>query len=82
MNADFSMLTPDRVLDAVEEGMGQRCTGVIRPLPSYINRVYTVELESGEHVVVKFYRPGRWTREAVRDEHAFVRACADRKSVV
>ena len=76
MNADFSMLTPDRVLDAVEEGMGQRCTGVIRPLPSYINRVYTVELESGEHVVAKFYRPGRWTREAVRDEHVFVRACA------
>ena len=76
MEADFSLLTPDRVLDAVEEGAGQRCTGLIRPLPSYINRVYTVELESGEHVVAKFYRPGRWTREAVLAEHAFVRACA------
>ena len=77
MNADFSSLTPDRVLDAVEGAVRQRCTGVIRPLPSYINRVYTVELDSGEHVVAKFYRPGRWRREALLDEHAFVRACAD-----
>ncbi|MEI7900400.1 MAG: serine/threonine protein kinase [bacterium] len=77
MNADFASLTPDRVLDAVEEAARQRCTGVIRPLPSYINRVYDVEVDSGEHVVAKFYRPGRWRREALLDEHAFVRACAD-----
>ena len=76
MNADFSSLTPDKVLDAVELSVRQRCTGVIRPLPSYINRVYTVELESGENIVAKFYRPGRWLREAILDEHAFVRACA------
>ena len=76
MNADFSALTPDRVLDAVEEASRQRCTGIIRPLPSYINRVYTVELSSGESLVAKFYRPGRWTREALLDEHAFVSACA------
>lgn len=74
--ADFSGLTPDKILDAVERGIGQRCTGVVRPLPSYINRVYTVELESGETIVAKFYRPGRWRREALLDEHDFVRACA------
>jgi Ser/Thr protein kinase RdoA (MazF antagonist) len=77
MKADFSLLTPDRVLDAVESAAGQRCTGVIRPLPSYINRVYDVGLDSGEQVVAKFYRPGRWRREALLDEHAFVQACAD-----
>jgi len=77
MSADFSLLTPERVLDAVEQATRQRCTGVIRPLPSYINRVYTVEMDSGEHLVAKFYRPGRWSREALLDEHAFVRACAD-----
>lgn len=76
MNADFSALTPDRVLDAVEAASRQRCTGIIRPLPSYINRVYTVEMASGENLVAKFYRPGRWTREALEDEHAFVCACA------
>ena len=76
MNADFSLLTPECVLDAVEQATRQRCTGVIRPLPSYINRVYTVEMDSGEHLVAKFYRPGRWSREALSDEHAFVVACA------
>ena len=48
MSADFSLLTPECVLNAVEQATGQRCTGVIRPLPSYINRVYTVEMDSGE----------------------------------
>ena len=76
MNADFSALTPDRVLDAVETATRQRCTGIIRPLPSYINRVYTVEMASGENLVAKFYRPGRWSRAALEDEHAFVSACA------
>ncbi len=76
MNADFSTLTPDRVLDAVEQALRQRCTGIIRPLPSYINRVYTVEMASGESLVAKFYRPGRWSRAALLDEHAFVTACA------
>ena len=76
MITNFSVLTPDRVLDAVEAALQQRCSGIIRPLPSYINRVYDVALESGEHVVAKFYRPGRWSREAVLDEHAFVCACA------
>jgi Ser/Thr protein kinase RdoA (MazF antagonist) len=75
-NADFSGLTPDRVLDAVECATGRRCSGVIRPLPSYINRVYTVGMESGDFIVAKFYRSGRWTREAILDEHAFVGACA------
>ena len=74
--ADFDGLTPDRVLDAVERDGGFRCTGVIRPLPSYINRVYTVGVEPEGFVVAKFYRPGRWTREAIQDEHAFVCACA------
>ena len=35
--ADFSGLLPDAVLDAVERATGQRCSGVIRALPSYIN---------------------------------------------
>ena len=77
MIADFSLLTPECVLDAVERAAGQRCTGVIRPLPSYINRVYCVEMDSGEQLVAKFYRPGRWSRAALQDEHDFVSACAE-----
>ncbi|MDX9866457.1 MAG: serine/threonine protein kinase [Kiritimatiellia bacterium] len=74
--AAFGALSPERVLEAVESGLRCRCTGLLRPLPSYINRVYTVESETGETVVAKFYRPGRWTREAVLAEHDFVLACA------
>jgi Ser/Thr protein kinase RdoA (MazF antagonist) len=34
--------------------------------------VYEVELESDDRVVAKFYRPGRWSRETILDEHAFL----------
>ena len=64
-------LTPDRVLDAVEVG-GLRCTGRCLPLRAFENRVYEVELEDERRLVVKFYRPGRWSRETILDEHAFL----------
>ncbi|HET8575841.1 MAG TPA: serine/threonine protein kinase [Methylomirabilota bacterium] len=71
MTASFFSLTPDRVLDAVEIG-GLRCTGRCLPLRAFENRVYEVELEDERRLVVKFYRPGRWAREAILDEHAFL----------
>ena len=69
--ASFFALTPDRVLDAVEVG-GLRCTGRCLPLRAFENRVYEVELEDERRLVVKFYRPGRWSRETILDEHAFL----------
>ena len=44
---DFSHLTPDTVLDLVEHALGRRCANLCRPLTSYINRVYDVEMEDG-----------------------------------
>lgn len=78
----FFELTPDRVLDAVETS-GIRCTGRCQPLNSFENRVYDVEIErdaedapaatpSANHRIVKFYRPGRWSREQILEEHAFL----------
>ena len=75
--AGFAAITRERVLDAVEEALNARCNGVLRPLPSYINRVYSVDLASGEQVVAKFYRPERWSKEAILEEHAFVKECQD-----
>ena len=69
--ATFFALTPDRVLDAVEVG-GLRCTGRCLPLRAFENRVYEVELDDERRLVVKFYRPGRWSRETILDEHAFL----------
>src|SRR2546429_7966196 len=69
--ASFFALTPDRVLDAVEVG-GLRSTGRCLPLRAFENRVYEVELEDERRLVVKFYRPGRWSRESILDEHGFL----------
>lgn len=71
MTTSFSSLTPDRVLDAVEVG-GLRSTGRCLPLRAFENRVYEVELVDETRLVVKFYRPGRWSRETILDEHAFL----------
>ncbi|MBN2161748.1 MAG: serine/threonine protein kinase [Pontiellaceae bacterium] len=76
MTASFDNLTPDRILDAVEEGMEIRLTGLTAPLPSYINRVYELESVGGERLIAKFYRPGRWNRAALQDEHDFVLDCS------
>src|SRR5258708_254322 len=82
----FFELTPDPVLEASEAG-GLACTGRCMVLNSFENRVYDVELDptDGEagaapapkHLpvhrrVVKFYRPGRWSREQILEEHGFL----------
>jgi Ser/Thr protein kinase RdoA (MazF antagonist) len=74
--ADFELLVPDQIMDAVEEASGRRLSGLILPLPSYINRVYEVQDEEGGRLIVKFYRPGRWSLAALQDEHDFVGECA------
>jgi len=71
MAEHFLALTPDRVLSAVE-ALGLRPSGHVMALTCLENRVHDVRLEDGRHVVVKFYRPGRWSREALREEHAFL----------
>jgi Ser/Thr protein kinase RdoA (MazF antagonist) len=69
----FVALMPDRVLDFVE-GEGLRSTGRCYALNSLENRVYDAELEDGSHVIAKFYRPGRWSRETILDEHRLLHA--------
>ena len=67
---DFASLGPDEVLDAVEH-LGYRCDGHLLALNSYENRVYQVGIEDSEPLVVKFYRPGRWSDKAILEEHRF-----------
>ncbi len=66
----YAALTPECLLDAIET-TGLRCDGRLSALNSYENRVYQVWLDSGESVVAKFYRPQRWKRVAILEEHAF-----------
>ena len=72
MNAnDFSELTPFDMMSAVEDAMGCRLNGLAAPFSSYINRVYEFQTVEGERLVAKFYRPGRWSKKALQDEHDF-----------
>ena len=66
----YANLTPDKVLAAVE-GMGFDTDARIFALNSYENRVYLVGLHDAPSVVVKFYRPARWSNEQIEEEHAF-----------
>jgi len=72
----FLTLTPDRVLEAVEAG-GLETNPVCYPLNAYENRVYEVELADRSRVIAKFYRPGRWSREQILDEHRFLHELAE-----
>lgn len=74
----FSGLTPDCVLDAVES-VGFRSDGRLLALNSYENRVYQIGMEDGPPLVAKFYRPQRWTDDAILEEHAFLRELAERE---
>ncbi|MDJ0927669.1 MAG: serine/threonine protein kinase [Gammaproteobacteria bacterium] len=74
MPADSSLayqdLQPEDILGAVES-LGFRPDGRLLALNSYENRVYRVGLEDAAPLVVKFYRPGRWTDAAILEEHEF-----------
>lgn len=72
----FFQLTPDFVLDAVER-CGWRTTGEYLQLNSYENRVYSVRIEEplGAQIIVKFYRPNRWSEAAILEEHQFLEDC-------
>ncbi|MGZ3426701.1 MAG: serine/threonine protein kinase [Polyangia bacterium] len=71
LEQQFFALTPDRILDAVEFG-GRRATGYALALNSLENRVYEVAFEDETRLVAKFYRPGRWSKQAILDEHTFL----------
>jgi len=76
--ASFVGLTPDTMLDAIE-AEGILCDGRFLALNSYENRVYQIGVEDGEALVAKFYRPHRWTDEAILEEHQFTLDLAEQE---
>jgi Ser/Thr protein kinase RdoA (MazF antagonist) len=77
MTASFDFLSPETVVTAVERAFALTLDGTLQPYPSYINRVYGLRDEQGVSYVVKFYRPARWSHEAVLEEHRFLLDCAE-----
>jgi Ser/Thr protein kinase RdoA (MazF antagonist) len=80
----YTALTPDRVLDALSD-LGLWPDGRLLALSSYENRVYRAHLDEPvpgtdpavHTVVVKFYRPGRWTTAQIQEEHDFTAELVD-----
>ncbi|MGL4859843.1 MAG: serine/threonine protein kinase [Enterobacteriaceae bacterium] len=66
----FTTLQPELILDGVEQ-LGLRVDSGLTELNSYENRVYRFVDEDQKRWVVKFYRPQRWSREQILEEHAF-----------
>ena len=66
----YDLLTPDLVIDAVESA-GYLSDARLLALNSYENRVYQVGLEDGEPLIAKFYRPERWTKAQIQEEHDY-----------
>ena len=74
----FNSLNQDKVLNAIES-LGYNTTTRVLVMASMENRVYEVEIyndqakHSSERAkIIKFYRPGRWTKEQIQDEHDFL----------
>ena len=72
----YAELQPDDILTAMEE-LGFHCDGRFLALNSYENRVYQIGIEDQQPIVTKFYRPGRWSDEAILEEHSFSAELAD-----
>jgi Ser/Thr protein kinase RdoA (MazF antagonist) len=73
----FEALTPELVIDSIETAVDDQLMGMATPLTSYINRVYELMAADGSYYIAKFYRPGRWTVDALHDEHDFVEDCVE-----
>lgn len=70
LQVDYTELTPETILSAVES-LGYETSGRLLALNSYENRVYRCDLEDGGGIIAKFYRPGRWSDQAIQEEHQF-----------
>ena len=68
----FHVLTPDTVITLAESALDIPFSNLFRPCNSYINRVFELEQADGTGRIIKFYRPDRWTRQAIQEEHDFL----------
>lgn len=70
---EYTQLTPDFIADALGSLNIYLDSGLLA-LNSYENRVYRFNNDELGALVVKFYRPGRWSRPQILEEHGFLLA--------
>lgn len=67
----FEKLTPTHIIEAIEQ-QGFLCNGSVFAMNSYENRVYQIGIEDdNQPLIAKFYRPNRWSKEQIQEEHDF-----------
>ena len=66
----FEQLGPNEIMHVLDQ-QGLEPDGRITALNSYENRVYRVGCLDADPIVVKFYRPQRWSDQAILEEHQF-----------
>jgi Ser/Thr protein kinase RdoA (MazF antagonist) len=74
---EFDFLTPQVVVAAIEGTFNISLDGTMSAYPSYVNRVYGLTDDDGVGYVAKFYRPNRWSDDAIIEEHQLVRECEE-----
>jgi Ser/Thr protein kinase RdoA (MazF antagonist) len=72
----FHSLTPDLIVNGLES-LDLRIDSGLMALNSYENRVYQFSDEDRKRYVVKFYRPLRWSKAQILEEHQFIEQLAD-----
>ena len=73
----FHHLDPVGFVPILESTFGLTLDGTVEPFNSYVNRVFGLSDAEGGRWVVKFYRPGRWTLDAIDQEHDLLFAALD-----
>jgi len=69
----WQSLNHDTILTSIEKVINRKLSNLLLQRNSYINRVYELEEhDSRERIIVKFYRPRRWTEEMICEEHQFL----------
>lgn len=71
----YASLSQDRLIDWMES-LNIDTDYRIYPLNSYENRVYRVGIEDAAPIVVKVYRPDRWSEAQIREELTYTAALA------
>ncbi len=73
---NYYQLTPDVIADALVS-VGIYIDSGLMALNSYENRVYRFKSDTDGILVAKFYRPQRWSRQQIQEEHDFLFALDD-----
>ncbi|MCL4169204.1 UNVERIFIED_CONTAM: hypothetical protein GTU68_051277, partial [Idotea baltica] len=71
----YKNLSPDDVLNTID-AFGYKTDGRLLALNSYENRVYRAGLDDGSSIIAKFYRPQRWSDQAILEEHEYTEELA------